>query len=162
MDFEAPLARWRERIRPDWLDGNGHMNVAWYTLVFDHGTDAFLDAIGLGFAYRDRTGHSTFAAEAHVTHQNEVGAGEDVLVTTQLLGHDEKRLHYFHVMQHADSGRKLATLEQISLHVNLATRRVAPMPAPARALLAQMARSHGGLPTPVEAGRFIGMPRPRA
>ena len=159
MDFEAPLARWREPIRPEWLDGNGHMNVAYYTLVFDHGTDAFLDAIDLGFAYRDRTGRSTFAVEAHVTHQNEVGVGEEVLVTTQLLGFDAKRLHYFHVMVHAASNRRLATLEQLSLHVNLATRRVEAMPEAAQRLLAGMAQCHARLPRPAEQGQVIGMPR---
>lgn len=158
MEFEAPLARWRERIRAEWLDGNGHMNVAYYTLVFDHGTDAFLDAIDLGFAYRDRTGKSTFAVEAHVTHQNEVGVDEEVLVTTQLLGHDAKRMHYFHVMYRASDSCKLATLEQMSLHVNLATRRVEPMPEVSQDLLAQMWRSHALLPPPGEKGRVIAMP----
>ena len=161
MDFEAPLARWRERIRPEWLDGNGHMNVAYYTLVFDHGTDAFLDAIDLGFAYRDRTGKSTFAVEAHVTHQNEIGVGEEVLVTTQLLGHDAKRLHYFHVMHRSADGLKLATLEQMSLHVNLATRRVEPMPEDALKLLERMAQAHARLPSPPEKGRVIAMPAPK-
>ena len=155
---EAPLSRWRERIRPEWLDGNGHMNVAFYILVFDHGTDAFLDAVELGFAYRDRTGKSTFAVEAHVTHQNEVGVGEEVLVTTQLLGHDTKRMHYFHVMYRSRDGTKLATLEQMSLHVNLATRRVEPLPEAAQALLAQMLHSHSVLPSPTEKGRVMSMP----
>lgn len=158
MESEAPLARWRERIRPEWLDGNGHMNVAYYTLVFDHGTDAFLDAIELGFAYRDRTGKSTFAVEAHVTHQNEVGVGEEVLVSTQLLGHDAKRMHYFHVMTRTSDGRKLATLEQLSLHVNLATRRVEAMPDVSQALLARMMHAHARLPPPAEKGRVIAMP----
>lgn len=159
MDFEAPLSRWRERIRPEWLDGNGHMNVAYYILVFDHGTDVFLDAVELGFAYRDRTGKSTFAVEAHVTHQNEVGVGEEVLVTTQLLGHDAKRMHYFHVMYRASDGTKLATLEQMSLHVNLTTRRVEPMPEASQALLARMLSAHAVLDAPAEAGRVIRMRR---
>jgi acyl-CoA thioester hydrolase len=163
MEFEAPLTRWRERIRPEWLDGNGHMNVAYYTLVFDHGTDAFLDAVDLGFAYRDHTGKSTFAVEAHVTHQHEVGVDEEVMVTTQLLGHDAKRMHYFHIMKRISDGLKLATLEQMSLHVNLATRRVEAMPDVSQALLARMMRAHARLPPPAEQGHVIAMPtKPRA
>lgn len=158
MSFEAPLSRWRERIRPEWLDYNGHMNVAWYTLIFDHGSDEFLTAIGLGLAYRNRTGKSTFAVEAHVTHQNEVGVDEEVLVTTQLLDYDAKRLHYFHVMHRAADGRKLATLEQLSLHVNLATRKVEPIPEATIELLSDLWRSHSQLPVPREKGSVLAVP----
>ena len=155
MNFEAPLSRWRERILPEWLDYNGHMNVAWYTLIFDHGSDEFLTAIGLGLGYRNRTGKSTFAVEAHVTHHKEVGVDEEVLVTTQLLDYDAKRLHYFHVMSRAADGQKLATLEQLSLHVNLATRKVEPIPETSLSLLSDLWRSHSRMPIPEEKGSVL-------
>lgn len=158
MNYEAPLSRWRERIRPEWLDYNGHMNVAWYTLIFDHGSDEFLSAIGLGLAYRNRTGKSTFAVEAHVTHQNEAGVNEEVMVTTQLLDYDIKRLHYFHVMSRVTDGIKLATLEQLSLHVNLTTRKVEPIPGATLTLLSGLWQSHSQLPIPTEKGRLLAIP----
>lgn len=132
------------------------MNVALYTLVFDHGIDAFLDAVELGFVYRDRTGKSPFALVAHVTHQNKrSGRGRRVLMTMQLLGHDQKRMHYFHVMYRTGDGTKRATLEQLSLRVNLSTRRVEPMPEAAQAPLARIQASHAALPTPAEVGHVI-------
>ena len=54
MTFEAPILRWRERVLPEWLDYNGHMNVAYFVLIFDHGTDAFYPLIGLGKPYRHK------------------------------------------------------------------------------------------------------------
>lgn len=45
----------RETVRPEWCDYNGHMNLAYYVLIFDHVTDAFFDGIGIDQNYRDTT-----------------------------------------------------------------------------------------------------------
>lgn len=157
MEFEAPIARWRERVLPEWLDYNGHMNVAYFVLIFDHGTDEFYPLIGLGKPYRNRTGKSTFAVETHITYQKELSVGEEVLVTTQLLGYDSKRIHYFHTMWHAEKKVQMATLEQLALHVDLTTRRVEPMPEESQQLLAQMWETHSKLPKPKELGSVMGI-----
>lgn len=162
MTFEAPIARWRERVLPEWLDYNGHMNVAYFVLIFDHGTDEFYPLIGLGKPYRKRTGKSTFAVESHVTYQKELSVNEEVAVTTQLLGFDDKRIHYFHTMWHAEKRVQMATLEQLALHVDLTTRRVEPMPQESQRLLEEMWRSHSALPRPKEVGSVMGVRSKRA
>lgn len=48
MPIEAPVSRWKETVRPEWADYNGHMNVAYFTLIFDHATDVFYPLVGLG------------------------------------------------------------------------------------------------------------------
>ena len=160
MAFEAPISRWRERVLPEWLDYNGHMNVAYFVLIFDHGTDAFYPLIGLGQPYRARTGKSTFAVETHVTYGRELSVNEEVRVTTQLLGFDTKRIHYVHTMWHADKGHQMATLEQLALHVDLTTRKVEPMPMESQELLQQMWDVHRDLPRPKEVGSVMGI-RPK-
>ncbi len=157
MSFEAPISRLRTTVLPQWTDYNGHMNVAYFTLIFDMGTDEFYPLIGLGKPYRERTGKSTFAVESHITYGREVDEGDEVLVTTQLLGFDEKRMHYFHVMRHAGEGYQIATLEQLALHVDLTKRKVEPMPEESSKLLAQMKADHGGLPMPPEVGSVMGI-----
>ncbi|MBI4969344.1 MAG: thioesterase family protein [Rhodospirillales bacterium] len=160
MPFEAPVNRWRERVRPEWLDYNGHMNVAYFVLIFDHGTDEFYPLIGLGKPYRQRTGKSTFAVESHITYQKELSVNEEVRVTTQLLGYDAKRIHYFHTMWHADKGFQMATLEQLAVHVDLTARKVEPMPDDCQRLLAEMWESHKDLPLPKELGSVMAL-RPK-
>ena len=68
MAHPAPLKLWQESILPEWTDYNRHMNVAYYTLVFDHAVDAFFTYIGLGREYREATTGSTFAVEHHITY----------------------------------------------------------------------------------------------
>jgi len=156
--YDEPFAFHQEPVRPEWIDYNGHMNVAYYVLVFDHGTDALLDHVGLDDANRQATGSSVFVVETHVTYLNEVHEGQQLAITTQVLGVDEKRLRLFHRMYVAASGTLAATNEVMILHVDLNARRTAPFPEGAHATLADIAEGHAALENPPEAGRGIAMP----
>ena len=155
----APFDEYATEIRPEWIDYNGHMNVAYYVLVFDYATEAFWNYLGIGEEYLKRTGNSTFALESHITYQGEVKLGERVRVASQLLGVDAKRLHYMHRMYHADKGYLASTLECVSLHVSLTTRRGAPFPADRMAFLERVLTAHRRLALPAEAGRSVGLHR---
>lgn len=157
MTFEAPISRWQEPVLEEWVDYNGHMMVAYFVLIFNNATDVFYPLVGLGLPYRERTGHSTFAVESHITYGREASEGDVVKVTTQLLGYDEKRLHYFHIMSHAEKGYEMATLEQLALHADLTKRKVVPMPDECQALLSQMQEAHSVLPIPPQVGSVITM-----
>ena len=149
----------REVVQPEWIDYNGHMNVAFYFLAFDHATDAFYDAMGCGEHYKAAGNFSTFTLEGHITYDQEVLEGDPLRFTTQLLDFDEKRLHYFHVMYHAEKGFAAATNELIAMHVDMDLRRSAPFPPDILKKLADTKERHGALPRPDQAGRIIGIRR---
>lgn len=155
--IEAPLSRHRETVLKDWIDYNGHLNVAYYLVIFDHATDVLLDLLDLGEAYAERANAGTFALEAHVTYQRELVLNDPVLVTTQLIDYDHKRIHYFHRMYHERDGYLAATLEQISMHVDHSERRSAAMPDTALTRLEEILASHGKLKRPPELGSQIGI-----
>lgn len=116
------------RVRPEWVDYNGHMNVAYYVLIFDQATDAALDRFGLGEDYRRKTGCSVFVGEMRVRYLRELREGEAVEVMTRLLGSDEKRVLLFHEMRRPGDGRPAADTEVLCLHVDLGSRRTAVWP----------------------------------
>ena len=116
----------KAEVLPEWIDANGHMNLAYYVVLFDQATDLLYDALDIGQAYRGATGNSTFTAETHTLYEREVRVGERVRVVPHLLGADAKRLHYFHEMFHAESGHRVAGQELIALHIDMSLRRVAP------------------------------------
>jgi len=153
----APFDVHRDVVRPEWIDHNGHMNMGYYVVVFDFATDAFLSWIGLDEAYRRAGGVTTFCLEAHVTYHREVRAGDPLRFTTLLLGHDAKRVHYFHEMYHARDGYLAATNELMSLHVSETSRRGAPIADAVLARLAEVQRAHDTLPRPPQVGRMIGL-----
>jgi acyl-CoA thioester hydrolase len=154
---EAPLELYRTAVEPGWIDYNGHMNLAYYVLVFDRGTDALLDRLGLGADYRRETGSTLYVVEAHLTYDREVKEGEEVVVSTRLLGADEKRLHLIHVMRRAD-GALAATNELLFLHVDAAPR-AASIPEAGRSAIAALVDEHARLPVPKQAGRRIALRR---
>jgi acyl-CoA thioester hydrolase len=149
-------------VLPEWIDNNGHMNLAYYVVLFDRATDTVYDALGVGQAYRDATGNSTFTAETHTLYEREIRVGERVRIVGHLLGADAKRLHYFHEMFHAEHGHRVAAQELIALHIDLRVRRTTPF---APALLEQLqavVRARAGEPLPEGVGRRITMPTARA
>ena len=161
-DVDAPLDRYRDVVRPEWIDHNQHMNMGYYLVVFDYATDEFFNWVGLDAAHRTARDVTTFCLEAHITYHQEVRAGDPLRFTTRLLEHDDKRLHYFHEMYHAREGWLAATNELMSLHVSRVTRRGAPMAQEILARLAEIQRAHAALPRPPQAGRAIGLTnRPR-
>ena len=161
MSLEAPYTRHGEHVRSEWIDYNGHMNVAYYVLAFDHATDAFLEELGLDEAYRQRDGGSVFAVDSRVSYLQEVHEGDPLSFETQLLGFDDKRLHIFHRMFHAEEGFLVATSEWLLLHIDLAgSRRVEPMPEAIMSRVRAAWRSHGVLPRPEEVERPMRVPKP--
>ncbi len=156
-DIAAPFDAYRDVVRPEWIDHNGHMNMGYYLVVFDYATDAFLSWVGLDAAHRRRREVTTFCLEAHVTYRREVRAGDPLRFTTLLLAHDSKRIHYFHEMYHAGEGYLAATNELLSLHVSQATRRAAAMAPEILDRAVRIQRAHDALPRPSQVGRAIGL-----
>ena len=95
MHIPAPFEAYRDRVREEWIDYNGHMNVGYYVVVFDYATDAWLDFIGLTSAYRERNQITTFTLEEHTLFLRELRAGAPLRFTTRLIGHDAKRIPLF-------------------------------------------------------------------
>ena len=155
--IEAPLDRYRDVVRPEWIDHNRHLNVGYYLVVFDFATDEFFRWVGLDEAHRRERQVTTFCLEAHVTYHREVREGDPLRFTTQLLAHDAKRLHYIHTMYHATEGYLAATNELMSLHVAVDTRRSAAMAPDVLARLATVQAAHDVLWRPPQVGRTIGL-----
>lgn len=147
------------RVVPEaWIDYNGHMMDAYYCVAFTEATEAFLDHVGLGAAYRAESGCGIYTVESHVCFARSVRGGAALRYESQLLGWDDKRLHLFHRMV-GPGGDQVATNELMLLHVDLATERVTPMP-PTRSRAVQLVGSaQAALPPPQNAGRRIHMPR---
>ena len=157
MNHGGPLRLHEETVRPEWLDYNGHVNLAYYLVAFDHASDRFFDHVGLGEAYMRAGRGSIFVVETHVVYRRELGRDAPLSFTTRLLGHDAKRLHFIHHMYHAGEGVLAAANEIMALHVGLDTRRAAPMPAGVLAALSDLQAAHDRLSRPPAAGRSIGM-----
>jgi acyl-CoA thioester hydrolase len=159
MTDAALLDAGTETVRPEWIDYNGHMNVAYYVLAFDQALDRIFDRFELGASYVKSANASFFVLETHVNYIGEVKLGDPMRFTFQLLDHDAKRVHYFMQMFHGTEGYLAATSEQLTVHVDMGTRRSAPMPERALAQMAALRDAQAHLARPPQAGRVIGIRR---
>ena len=157
--FFAPFVSSTMTVEPSWIDYNGHMNMAYYHVLFDRAVDEAFEVVGLGPDYVAERNASYYVAEVHTLYRRELKADEPVRVTLQLIGFDEKRLHFYEEIRHATEGWVAATCEVMSLHVDLAQKKVTPFPADIQANLAVMKAAHTRLPPPKDIGRVIGLPQ---
>ncbi len=151
----APFVAPEAIVRPEWIDANGHMNLAYYVVVFDLATDALFDALDIGADYRRRAGRAVFAVETNTLYERELRVGERMRVATQMLGADAKRLHLAHEMFAA--GARCAVQELMFVYVDLAARAGAAFPPDAAARVAEGVAAHTGLPRPDWVGRRIAL-----
>jgi acyl-CoA thioester hydrolase len=156
--MSRPVIETEAVVRPEWIDSNGHMNLAYYVVVFDIATDALYTALDIGDAYREASSFSCFTAETHTVYEREVHLGDRLLIRSWLLGADTKRVHYFHELFHAESGERSCVQELLALHIDMRVRRVAAMPDEKYAALQAAVRDYAPAELPKGAGRRIGLP----
>ena len=156
--MDAPLRSSLRSVKPEWIDYNGHLNMAYYSVLFDQSFDDIYPLIGFGTDYLEQTGCTTYVAEFHICYLRELHEGDETYATMQLIDHDEKRFHCYQELYHAD-GWLEATAEGLTLHVDQSGPRVAPMPDFIQAKFAEMQAAHAGLPLPPRVGSKIGINR---
>lgn len=115
-------------VKPEWIDHNGHMNVAFFVLAFDEATDDVYEHWGIGMDYPDTSGCSVFTLGINVDYLGELFEGDAIRIETTLVDYDAKRIHYFHRMIDLGSGKLVATNECLCMNVDLTARKSAPFP----------------------------------
>ena len=143
------IEEFRQHVRPEWIDYNGHLSEAYYVLVFGFATDAVMDQIGLDETYRRDTGCSLYTVEAHVRYLREVAPDSELVVTSRIVGTGAKKLRLCHEM--AVDGEPVATEEIMALHVDGEQGRTAPFPDAVAERITALAEE-----PPEYAGRAIG------
>ena len=154
----APIRTHARKVPPEWIDYNGHMNVAYYTMAFDNAADEILEGylgVGESLARDGRLGPMALQTQIH--YLGELVEGTEFACDFQLLDADPKRIHFFMTMVNLDTGGAAATYESLSMNVDLEARRSAPYPDWAQQRIERMRARHAGLPRPAQAGNPIGI-----
>jgi acyl-CoA thioester hydrolase len=114
----------KQVIKKEWTDYNNHMNMAYYVLVFDQIWEIILEKFKMGEQSAKTNKMSTMVVETHTTYNNEVKEGDEVEINLTFFDHDKKRLHFKMEMIEKSSNKLSATLEMLSLYIDLNKRRV--------------------------------------
>jgi acyl-CoA thioester hydrolase len=157
----APFKTSVMQIEPGWIDYNGHLNMAYYNVMFDRAIDELWLQLGIGPAYMKSRGGSTFTAECHVRYLREIHLGDPAQVSILLVAADEKRLHTFKELRHATEGWLSATSENMTIHMDMSARKTAPFPPDIAERVRALAAAHRAVPRPEGIGRSVAMPSKR-
>ena len=115
-----------KKIIKDWTDYNGHMNVAYYVLIFDlFGAEILMNKFHMGEESAKTNKKSTMVVESNITYNEEVKEGDEVDINLLYFDHDKKRLQYKLEMIHKEKKYVASTIETLSLYVDLSLRKVA-------------------------------------
>lgn len=169
MIFDAEVVReaaesgfeMRGTVLPEWIDYNGHMNVAYYLVAFDTGLDYFVDILKFDAEARKRTQMTTMTLEGHIQYLGELMEGQSYRLHNQLYDYDSKRMHLAQTMYGInDDGSEFvsATMEWMSLSVSLETRRSAPFRDEVLEAFAAVWEVHKDWEKPAWVSRSIGLP----
>ena len=114
-----------KKIIKDWIDYNGHMNVAYYLLIFDKfGADNLNIIFKMGEHSAKTTGMSTMMVETNITYNQELKLNDEVDINLLYFDHDKKRLQYKFEMVHKNKKYLASTFEALALYVDLKNRKV--------------------------------------
>jgi acyl-CoA thioester hydrolase len=157
----TPMHALDVEVAPEWIDYNGHMNDGCYAIAFSRAGDAFIEAIGLGAAERERTKRSIFTLALVIRFIAEARLGDRLSLYVQVLECDRKRLRFWLEARRTSDGAPVATSEQVLTCVDLSGERprAADFPPAVADALESLARQHSELPTPLEAGQGLTLRR---
>lgn len=148
-------------VDPDWIDAYGHMNAAHYVGVFDRVGFELLRQVGVGLDYTEATGCGIYTMNIQVAYMREVLAGDPLMLRLRLLASDDERLLCLMELWQTRQNYLAATMEQLSLHVDLRQRRATPFPAELAGQLARITQEHAGQPLPSGYRRILPLKPPR-
>ena len=154
VNTRTPFRHYTARVLPAWIDYNGHMTEFRYLQVMSEASDVLLASVGLDDDYVE-TGHSVYTVETHIRHLAEAKLGEEITVSTQIISADGKCVHLWHDCV-TDKGLKIATGEQIWLHVDRKAGLTTPFKPPLKDNITALAAAHAQLPLPDGVGLSVG------
>lgn len=159
MQDDALFTTWTE-VKPEWIDYNGHMNMGYYLVAFDHiATDQFYDSMNIGVSHKQALGKTTFTLGANIDFLREVLEGDKLRISSQLMDYDHKRLHYIHCMYHDEQNYLAATNECLGMYIDLETRRSTRFSEEQMNRFAQELERGKRFPNPPEFGRKLAIRR---
>ena len=159
--YEAPLRLPSRKVLKSWIDYNGHMNVAYYTMAIDNSIDHFLEEIlGIGETHAKTNDQGPFVVQANFSYLNEMVYKQQFFVQCSLINYDKKKMHLFLEIISSDNYKIMAFSEQLLLNVNLKKRKTENYPEWALKRLTQLKKDHKDIQFPKNIGLSIKVKNP--
>ena len=156
--YSTPIILPEQQVLEEWLDYNGHMNVAFYTLAFDKSLDIFLeDFLGIGETHAHENNQGPFVVQAHYHYLNEMKINEKFNVRLFVVDCDKNKMHLCLEIYSLLQEKVISVVEQVLINVNLKIRKSEPYPPWAFERLVKLKNTHKNASLPSAFGKSIGL-----
>ena len=156
--YSTPIILPEQEVLNEWLDYNGHMNVAYYTLAFDKSLDIFLeDLLGIGESHAYKNNQGPFVVQAHYHYLHEMRLNEKFHVRLFVVDCDKNKMHLCMEIYSLFQEKVIAVVEQVLINVNLKLRKSEPYPLWAFEKLIKLKNTHKNASLPSAFGKSIGL-----
>ena len=147
-----------QKVLKEWLDCNGCMNVAYYTLAFDKSLDIFLeDLLEIGETHAYENNQGPFVVQAHYHYLSEMKLNEQFNVRLFVVDCDKKKMHLCLEIFSQLQEKVIAVVEQVLINVNLKLRKSEQYPTWSFEKLLKLKNAHKNALLPSSFGKSIGL-----
>ncbi len=140
--MQSPVFQSNVTVSNKWEDFNGHMTVTGYLFYFNQSTIAFYENHGFGIDGAQKDGSSWFTLQQQITYLKEILTGDKIMLHVYPLEVDKKRIHFWVCMESIATGEMLATIEDISIYMNMNTRKSQQLPEEKLKMLEQLVQTN--------------------
>ena len=123
--LSLPIAVSQGTVKDDWIDYNGHMNMAYYVQCFEETSDFLLEHMNLGYRYAIEEQKGVFVIKCEINYRKEINLNEDFIISLEDLICKGKKLTVGLKMLNVGS-ETIADFQILNLNVDLQTKKSVP------------------------------------
>jgi len=120
--LSLPIKVSRGTVKEDWIDYNGHMNMAYYVQCFEESSDYLLENLNLGYRYAIEEQKGVFVIKCEINYRKEIKLHENFIISLEEIILDGKKLTIGLKMLN-ENNETLVDYKILNLNVDLNTKK---------------------------------------
>ena len=120
--LSLPIKVSQGKVKEDWIDYNGHMNMAYYVQCFEESSDFLLEQMGLGYRYAIEERKGIFVIKCEINYRKEINLHENFIISLEELICKGKKLIVGLKMLNANN-ETVADYKILNLNVDIETKK---------------------------------------
>jgi len=120
--LSLPIKVSQGKVKEDWIDYNGHMNMAYYVQCFEESSDFLLEHMDLGYRYAMEEQKGVFVIKCEINYRKEINLHKNFIISLEELVFKGKKLIVGLKMLN-ENNETIADYKILNLNVDLETKK---------------------------------------
>jgi len=120
--LSLPIKVSQGKVKEDWIDYNGHMNMAYFVQCFEESSDFLLEHMDLGYRYAMEEQKGVFVIKCEINYRKEINLHKNFIISLEELVFKGKKLIVGLKMLN-ENNETIADYKILNLNVDLETKK---------------------------------------